>query len=149
MKRNGFNFCVALALLLIVSACGSGNSPAADAGGGDPAAASKPAFDQTDPSQVVSMIFAVAGGKAEAKMLAELCDPQGENDGDTRRICDNAAGFDAGGEFAMFFKEGKLKGPARVQGDAAVVEFLFGPNGDESESMELVRRGDKWYLSSF
>lgn len=128
-------------LLMAMQACG-GSTTTENAE--DPAA-----LDHADPAQVVAAIFAVASGKSEAQVLSTLCDPTGENDSDTRRICDNATGFDPGGEFAMFFKAGKLNGEATIEGGVAYVPFLFGPKGDEEETMELVNRDGKWYLSQF
>ncbi len=132
---------MAALLLLAMQGCGGGE-PA-------PAEQAPAAVDQTDPSKVVEAIFAVAAGKMEAKVLASFCDPAGENDADTRRICDNATGFDPGGEFAMFFKRGTLTGKAEIQGGFASVPFLFGPTGTDPESMDLVQRDGKWYLIGF
>ena len=120
--------------------------------GGTPAptdAAAPEGLDQSDPSQVVSTIFEVARGTVPPTVLAQLCDPGGENDLDTRRICDNARGFEPEGEFAMFFRRGKVNGPAVINGDVATVPFLFGPDGDEAELMDLVKKDGKWYLSAF
>lgn len=106
------------------------------------------AVDHADPQSVVEVIFVVARG-GDARLLSGLCDPTGQADLDTRRICDYAEGFDREGEFPMFFGEGKLDGAAVVLGTQAWVPFLFGPNGDERDTMELVNREGKWYLEQF
>jgi hypothetical protein len=142
ISRQCLGLMVAMGLLLL-QACGSAATEA------EATASGPKGLDQTDPAQVVAAIFEVASGRAAPEVLAQLCDPAAQNDNDTRRICDNAAGFDPEGEFGMFFKAGKLSGPAQVEGDFALVPFLFGPKGDEAENMELVRRNGKWYLSQF
>ncbi len=128
-------------LALGLQACGGASAPIETASPGG--------FDQSDPSQVVSVLFEVARGTVPATVLSQLCDPTGESDMDTRRICDNANGFDPEGEFAMFFRRGKLNGSAVIDGDNASVPFLFGPDGDEAEMMDLVKKDGKWYLSAF
>jgi len=51
--------------------------------------------------------------------------------------------------FRRAFARGRLNGEPRVHGDHARLDFVFGPAGDDSETMELVRRGGRWYLSAF
>jgi hypothetical protein len=104
--------------------------------------------DHDNPSSVVEAIFVVAKG-ADAKILGGLCDPNGQVDLDVRRICEYAHGFDPEGEFPMFFGEGKVAGPHQILGDRAWVPFLFGPNGDKRDTIQLVRREGKWYLEQF
>ncbi len=142
IARHCLGFMVAMGLLLL-QACGSASTET------DATSSGPKGLDQTDPAQVVATIFEVASGRSAPQVLAQLCDPLAQNDNDTRRICDNATGFDPEGEFGMFFKTGKLNGPPQIEGDVALVPFLFGPTGDEAENMELVRRDGKWYLSQF
>ena len=104
--------------------------------------------DHSDPTKVLQAVFDVAGG-AEASVLGQLCDPMGQNDGDTRRICDLAGGFEPNDEFVLYFRNGKLNGDALIDGTLATVPFLFGPDGDREESMKMVQRDGKWYLSAF
>jgi len=103
-------------------------------------------LDQTKPENVVEAVFKAAksGNFEELKLL---CDPNGENDGDTRRICELTEEDKA--EFVEFFKDGKVSGQAAINGDEAEVPFTFGPGGTETETMRLIKRGDKWYLYSF
>jgi hypothetical protein len=141
MSRRATGIAV-VGLLLLLQACGTA--------GADPDHDHTPqALDPSDPVQVVAAIFAVAGGHLGAAVLGKLCDPLGHNDIDTRRICDYAAGFDPDGEFPMFFKAGRLNGAAFVEGDRAWVPFLFGPDGDRPDTMQLVRRDGNWYLLEF
>ena len=104
--------------------------------------------DHSDPSKVLQAVFDVAAG-ADAAILGNLCDPKGQNDGDTRRICDLAGGFDQEDEFVHYFQHAKLKGEARTENGMAYVPFLFGPQGDRDEEMELIERDGKWYLMRF
>jgi len=102
------------------------------------------------PEDVVQAIFdaAVAGDFAPLK---SLCDPQGENDGDTQDICDLATSAAGREDFVAYFARGKVSGDATVSaaGDVAEVPFLFGPDGDRAETMKLINRNGKWYLYSF
>lgn len=123
-------------LLLICLGCGD-------------AASKKFALDAGDPVSVMNAVFAVARGDAPTTLLAELCDPAAKNDADTRRICAYADGFDADGEFPMFFAEGKINGDAEIREDTADVPFLYGPNGSDVETMKMIRREGKWYLFQF
>ncbi|MFN8394045.1 MAG: hypothetical protein U0176_05160 [Bacteroidia bacterium] len=103
---------------------------------------------ESTPEAVVEGIFAVAKG-GDPKLLADLCDPEGQGDIETRRICDYANGFDPDGEFPMFWGSGKVDGAAIVNGSNALVPILFGPRGDRRDTLELVKRGEKWYLLRF
>jgi hypothetical protein len=50
--------------------------------------------------------------------------------------------------FATNFEFGKVAGAAEISGDKAIVPIKFGPNGDKQETFQLVKRGNRWYLSS-
>ncbi|MCJ7625016.1 MAG: hypothetical protein MUO76_16065, partial [Anaerolineaceae bacterium] len=104
----------------------------------------------TSPESVVQVIFdaAISG---DFEPLENLCDPQGENDGDTQMICDLATDDTNREEFIESFAAGKISGDAQIgpQGDKAEVPFLFGPDGDREETMELINRDGQWYLFGF
>jgi len=51
--------------------------------------------------------------------------------------------------FATFFSKGKINGNATIEGDKAQVPILFGPDGTKDETMNLVKKDNKWYLQSF
>ena len=98
--------------------------------------------------RVVSSIF-FAAQNGQSDHLAGLCDPEGSSNKHARRICSQTVGGDDWDAFVSQFAKGKLIGEARISGDRAQVNFVFGPNGTSPETMELVRRGDKWHLSAF
>lgn len=118
------------------------------------------AVDQSKPEAVVQAMFDAARTE-EFAPLATLCDPLQQNDGDTDCICAMAPRYKAHQcsqnsmnrvsveEYKQYFLKGSVKGEARIEGDAAEVDFLFGAEGRNSETMSLVRRDGKWYLSSF
>ncbi len=104
--------------------------------------------DQTDPAKVVQAVFTAAQTQSFTT-LSGLCDPQGENDKDTATICTMTAGHADEDSFVTYFATGKISGEVTVSGDRAQVPFLFGPNGDQAETMSLIRRDGKWYLLEF
>lgn len=104
--------------------------------------------DHTNPASVVEAIFQAAK-TGDASLLQGICDPSGNAHLDVRRICDYANGFDKEGEFPMFFAEGRLNGDAYISGETAKVPFLFGPDGDKPDTMDLVKRDGKWYIERF
>ncbi|HTE56108.1 MAG TPA: hypothetical protein VK698_34890 [Kofleriaceae bacterium] len=111
----------------------------------DPIAAE---VDFRDPKSVTASIF-YAAGHGRSEHLAGLCDPTGAADVNTRRICATHPGAPDWDSFRRAFARARLNGEPRVSGDHARIDFLFGPEGDDSETMELVRRDGRWYLSSF
>jgi hypothetical protein len=104
--------------------------------------------DFLDPKSVVGSVF-YAAEHGVAGHLAGLCDPSGAANAEARRICAMHPGAPEWDSFRRTFARGKLSGEPRVHGDTARIDFLFGSGGDESETMELVRRGGRWYLSAF
>jgi hypothetical protein len=104
--------------------------------------------DQSDPVRVVQALFDAAR-TGQLAPLGGLCDPQGENDGDTRNICNLAQEGSQSGEFVQYFRSGRVNGQATVNGSRASVPILFGPDGRRPETMQLIKRGNRWYLFSF
>ena len=104
----------------------------------------------TSPESVVQAIFDAAKSGDFAPLKA-LCDPLGENDGDTQMICDTATDDTNREEFVEYFATGKTSGNAKIspEGDKAEVPFLFGPDGDSEETMGLINREGQWYLFGF
>ncbi len=115
--------------------------------GGSPVEAAT-APDFADPASVLQAVFQAAAS-GEYENLAGLCDPLGENDGDTALICEITAEHEAAGEFAEFFGNGRINGEVTVNGDTAELPFLFGPDGDQAETMTFIRRDGQWYLFEF
>ncbi|HEU5060106.1 MAG TPA: hypothetical protein VFU21_26420 [Kofleriaceae bacterium] len=104
--------------------------------------------DFTDPKSVTAQIFhAAATGRTQN--LRALCDPRGENDEDTARICALTPADPDWPAFRAEFARARLNGEPRVSGDRAALHFVFGPDATRSETMELVQRDGRWYLSAF
>lgn len=126
-------------------------------------------LDQTDPSNVVNAIF-YSARTDNYDLLENLCDPLGEGDGDTKRICgltnmkkqavqygetvEMKKTFDTFKDsFKLATTYGKVEYETSEEGvSTARVPFMFNHPGGESRSsevLELVKRDGKWYLSSF
>ena len=104
--------------------------------------------DFADPKSVVGSIF-FAAEHASVAHLPGLCDPTGPVSPAARRVCAARPGAPDWASFRRAFARGRLNGEPRVHGDRARHDFVVGPGGDESETMELVRRDGRWYLSAF
>lgn len=98
--------------------------------------------------RVVSSIF-YAAQSGESQHLASLCDPEGQANEHVLRVCAQDKEGDDWQAFVKQFAKGKLIGEARITEDRALVNFVFGEKGETSETMELVRRDDRWYLLAF
>ena len=110
--------------------------------------APEPETDFTDPVSVLQAVFAAARS-GDFGLLSVLCDPLGENDGDTAMICAMSEDHPEVEMFIEHFATGRVTGEVLIVGDRARVDFSFGPSGDEEETMGLVRRDGKWYLFDF
>ncbi|MEM9217110.1 MAG: hypothetical protein AAGD25_22540 [Cyanobacteria bacterium P01_F01_bin.150] len=133
-----------IAVLFLLAGCG--NAPTQpDASGESPAVKSP-----ETPEGVVKTIFEVAKTQ-DFSQLQSLCDPQGENDDDTQRICDLATDEESQASFVQYFEKGEVSDAVQISEDGtqASVPFVFGPDGDQTETMELINRDGNWYLSSF
>jgi hypothetical protein len=102
------------------------------------------------PESMVQTIFDAAKSGNFA-LLQGLCDPLGKNDNDTQTICNWATDETNRGEFIKYFAAGRINGEATISPDGtqAEVPFLFGPDGDNEETMELINRDGRWYLFGF
>ena len=109
-----------------------------------------PAAASTPPESVVQAVFDAAKS-GDFSGLKNLCDPLGENDGDTQAICGLATDAANRDEFVQYFSTGKVNGSAQISpaGDKAQVPFLLGPDGDSEGTMTLVNRDGQWYLFDF
>ena len=122
--------------LFIFSSCGDGKKDTAAEG-----------VDQSKPEAVLQAVFDAAKTQ-NFDMLKGLCDPKGESDGDTKRICELSDKDKE--QFVQFFATGKIVGEATIEGDNAEVKFTFGPEGQtKDETMKMIKRDGKWYLKSF
>ncbi|RME82399.1 MAG: hypothetical protein D6775_11015 [Caldilineae bacterium] len=106
--------------------------------------------DLSTPEGTLEAVFEAAR-TGDFTALAVLCDPLRENDRDTQRICDLTADDPLRASFVEYFSSGKLNGEAVISadGNTAEVPFLFGPNGDQEETMRLIKRNGKWYLLDY
>lgn len=112
------------------------------------AIASPEILDFENPASVLQTIFYSAANE-EYDQLAGLCDPEGQNDGDTALVCEITAEHENVGEFILIFANATINGPATISGDIAEIPFLFGENADVPLTMQLVLRDGKWYLFDF
>ena len=105
------------------------------------------AGNQETPEQTVEAVFEAAK-TGNFDLLSGLCDPKGENDGDTKDICDlKNQPAERQKLFKEFFSNGRIEGNASIEGDKAKVKIKFGPDGAKDETFNLVQRDGKWYLS--
>ena len=87
-------------------------------------------------------------------VLRDLCDPLGENDGDSSSIC--------GLEYLEETEQNAMReyfGKAYINGSTiyetvdgvsyAQVPIVFGPNNDLKETIELINRKGKWFLCGY
>lgn len=104
--------------------------------------------DHSTPQGVVQSIFdAAQSGDLEA--LEGIADPE-DADGDAKNVAGVATlNEQRQEEFQKFFATGRIVGDPEVEGNEAAVDIRFGPDGEDSETMNLVRRDGKWYLHSF
>ena len=106
------------------------------------------ALDRTNPTNVLNAVFAAAKS-GSCRILNTLFDPIGENDGDTRDICLTTESVAAQKDFVKHFAAGRIIGEPRIKNDRAQIPFVFGSEALRQETMELVRRGQAWYLFQF
>ena len=114
----------------------------------EPEVAEGLSVDFTDPVSVLQAVFTAARTEDFAA-LSGLCDPRGENDDDTALICAITAEHPDKDSFVEYFAPARVAGNAAVDGDRAEIPFLFGPDGAQQETMGLVQREGKWYLTDF
>ncbi len=104
--------------------------------------------DFRNPKRVLASVF-FAAKYAKADHLGTLCDPNGDANKHALRICGQTANGNDWPAFVKQFSQGRLIGEARVSGDRALINFVFGPKGIDPETMELVRRDGNWFLLAF
>lgn len=104
--------------------------------------------DFTNPASVLLAVFNAAA-MANYANLPQLCDPLGENDGDTALICEITADHDLVADFKSFFATGTINGELMISGEFAEIPFTFGPENDQEEVMRLILRDGQWYLYDF
>ncbi len=104
---------------------------------------------QDSPKALVNYIFSAASSR-NFSQLRYLCDPYGEHDSDTNGICRVEMSMkETQKQFISTFQNGRIMGKPLVYGIHADIEIAIGSNSDRLEKITLVKREDKWYLSSF
>lgn len=107
------------------------------------------AVDHAYPRNVLDAVF-LAARTSNPKLLQGLCDPKGQGDGDTKAICELTLKHPRWTDFKRNFEKGvRISRVARLQGDKARLNFLFGTDGRKPEEMVLIQRDGRWYLHSF
>lgn len=124
--------------------------------------------DFTNSASVVTFVFD-AIRREDYASLTGLCDPTGEGDGDTKRLCQiGVKPFPVPAEhkadpesfvkamqdqYKVAFRDGRVTGPTTFSDwegvSIAHVPIAIGPGGETEEEMQLVRRGDNWFLFQF
>ena len=104
--------------------------------------------DFSNPKRVLSSVF-FAAKEGKSEHLASLCDPTGNANKHAKRICSQEVGAPDWNAFVAQFEKARLIGEARIAGNTALVNFVFGGKGTRPETMELVRRDGRWYLLAF
>ena len=127
---------------------------------------------QESPEKAVNSLFQLAH-QHKYQALAELCDPQERNDGDTDCLCALSTNYRphscpetshnriSQAEFSSCFATARISGPVRYaeawgedhqNGNIASVPFAMNPElcwGKSEETLEMIQAGEKWYLLSF
>ncbi len=113
---------------------------------------------QKTPEKVMQTIFKAAKKQAYSK-LYQLCPPDKNNDGDTRRyICEIASSSnEMKKEFVSYFKNARITGETIYETtfdgvESARVPFWFNHPGGErrsNETMNMIKIEGRWYLYSF
>ena len=107
----------------------------------------KAGIDRSKPESVLQAVFdcAKSGELAKLKILQSS-----GADGDVKRVCSvSGAPANVQADFRKHFSTGKISGAARIEGNKAQVDFLFGPDGTKKETMNLVKEAGGWFLDSF
>ena len=141
-------------LTLLLAGCGENKNrmpssslpdvPAA----GTPGAAPAEAIDQSTPQAVAEGIFAAARS-GHFWLLKPLLAPGADKDAWNVAYM-NDASEKIQAEFRASFEKGKVAGDVKIDGDKAEVPILFGPDGDKSETLNLIKQeNNKWYLHDF
>jgi hypothetical protein len=105
-----------------------------------------PKDPQADPRALAEAIFDAAKNENYAS-LPTLVDA--DADGDSKMIAQAASDVNIQKEFKKHFEKGKVSADPVVNGEAASVKILFGPDGTKEETFEMVKKDGKWYLHSF
>lgn len=104
---------------------------------------------QNKPEDVMKHIFKSALSRDISK-FKYLCDPYAENDSDVNSFCMiTIFPKSKQEEILKSFEKSRIIGTPKIVNNHAEIEFVYGETGNRLEKMKLVKRMDKWYLSSF
>jgi hypothetical protein len=168
MKNFMTLFGLILTGILTLESCGQNNSSNNDNPG--PINSEENSSETTNnvdpnssPESVMNTIFQAAND-GEVGILKFLLPPYDEQtneipcDGDCKAICnpgnegmkDELKGnYVTLGDFKEYFSKAKIIGSPSINGDDAEVNFVFGPNLERNETMNMQKINGKWYLRSF
>ena len=105
--------------------------------------------NQNSPINTVEEIFRCAR-TGDFSQIHLLCDPLGKGDGDTKELCNiKLQDHTTKVMFRQLFKLAYSLDEEIIEKQGAKVNFRFGPKAQQQETMHLVKRNGKWYLSSF
>jgi len=104
--------------------------------------------DQSTPQGVAEIMFKSASSGDFSK-LEMLCNDALDTDGDSKKVCEVTKDKELQKTFAEYFSKGKVNGEPTIEGDKAAVKIFFGPDGTKEETLNMVKKDDKWYLVSF
>lgn len=107
---------------------------------------SQPKDPQADPKALAEAIFDAAKSGNYATLPAFIA---ADADGDSKMIAQAASDENIQKEFKKHFEKGKVSADPEINGEAASVKILFGPDGTKEETFEMVKKDGKWYLHSF
>ncbi|MFK8044857.1 MAG: hypothetical protein AB8B72_05140 [Crocinitomicaceae bacterium] len=104
---------------------------------------------KNSPKWLLKQVFKAAKS-GDFSILSKLCDPIGELDTETQRLCDvENTPPAAQKDFVKYFENGKISSDAMINGDSATVQILFGYENNASALINFVKRDGTWYMSSF
>lgn len=104
---------------------------------------------QSSPKGTIEHLIEAAK-KEDYSKLRNLVDPYGEFDQDVLTVClVEMYPSDMKELWKGQFANGRIMGESTVKGDTAKVEIAMGLSSDKLETINLIRRQDKWYLQSF
>ena len=164
MKKNSLKVVLSVVFLSFMVSCGQQQSEVSDL--------STEETENTDenivqdpnssPESAVNTIFQAAKS-GEVGVLKFLLPPYDENgempcDGDCKALCNPGNesmkdelrnNYIPLNDFKSYFANGKIVGSPSISGNEASVNFVFGPNLENNETMNLQEIEGKWYLKSF
>jgi hypothetical protein len=163
-----YHFLLAITLFLTLVSCNSSNnssgqtnnelSPKKEGLDNNTTPESKNVDDpNSSPESVMETIFNSAKS-GEVGVLKFLLPPNDECDGDCKALCnpgnermrDELRGnYITLENYKYSFSKAKIIGSPNLNGEEANVNFVFGPNLERNETMNLQKINGKWYLKSF